>query len=133
MENEFTDKFPSSKRVPFVHSEFKVVINNQNVSAGSSNVNINNNILVINKISPEKSINNSNAFDMEDLNSPKRRCDVKGNEIDKNIKKHGVTFIDKITKKRFVDVVDIESFKEFNIPEDIEEEKKQKNSCCVIV
>ena len=114
MENEFTDKFPSSKRVPFVHSEFKVVINNQNISAGSSNVNINNNILVINKISPEKSINNSNSFD-------------------KNIKKHGVTFIDKITKKRFVDVVDIESFKEFNIPEDIEEEKKQKNSCCVIV
>ena len=81
MENEFTDKFPSCKRVPFVHSEFKVVINNQNISAGSSNVNINNNILVINKISPEKSINNSNAFDMEDLNSPKRRCDVKGNEI----------------------------------------------------
>ena len=37
MENEFTDKFPSSKRVPFVHSEFKVVINNQNnqnISAG---------------------------------------------------------------------------------------------------
>ncbi len=32
MENEFTDKFPSSKRVPFVHSEFKVVINNQNIS-----------------------------------------------------------------------------------------------------
>ena len=31
------------------------------------------------------------------------------------------------------DGVDIESFKEFNIPEDIEEEKKQKNSCCVIV
>ena len=23
MENEFTDKFPSSKRVPFVHSEIR--------------------------------------------------------------------------------------------------------------
>ena len=44
--------------------------------------------------------------------------------------KHRVTFIDKIVKKNFVEVIKIESFKEYNKMEEISNTKK--NNCCLI-
>lgn len=132
----------NAKGIP-VQSGFKVVINNQNISTNSNNVNINNNILVINKFNPQKSINKSfneteksgnPNFDTEDPNSPKKRKERKGNEINRHTKNQfHVTFIDKISKKRLADIVDIESYKEYNITEEIPSNSGKKNSCCIII
>ena len=46
--------------------------------------------------------------------------------------KQRVTFIDKITKTNFVEVIKIESFKEFNKMEEIKS-SHQTNTCCVII
>ena len=143
--SKYADNFLSNpnvgKDMPVVSSGFKVVINNQNINSNTSNVNINNNILVINKFDQQKSINKSNEleksgnplFDMEDLNSPKKRVDRRGNEITRHNKKFKVTFLDKISKKRLVEVVDIESYKQFNLTEEIPSNNNQKNSCCIII
>lgn len=60
----------------------------------------------------------------------KIRVDVNGNEIKKK-GKHKVSFIDKVSKHRFVHVVEIESFKEFNKEEEeLYVNKNHSNSCC---
>lgn len=132
----------NTKNIP-VQSGFKVVINNQNINTNSNNVNINNNILVINKFAQQKSINKSfneteksgnPNFDIEDLNSPKKRKYRKGNEINRHQKNQfHVTFLDKISKKRLADIVDIESYKEYNITEDLPSNSSKKNACCIII
>lgn len=143
--SKYADNFLSnpniSKGVPVVSNGFKVVINNQNINSNTNSVNINNNILVINKFDQQKSINKSNEleksgnpiFDMEDLNSPKKRVDRRGNEISRHNKKFNVTFLDKISKKRLVEVIDIESYKQFNLSEEMPTNNNHKNSCCMII
>ena len=42
-----------------------------------------------------------------------------------------VNFIDKISNKKLVDIVNIESFKEYNIME--EPNPSSKNNCCIIL
>ena len=61
----------------------------------------------------------------------KIRVDVNGNEIKKK-GKHKVSFIDKVSKHRFVHVVEIESFKEFNKEEELYVNKNHNNSCCSV-
>lgn len=134
-DNVITNQYSGKQNAP--PSNINVVISNSKIGK-SSNVNINNNILVINKFNKEEE-KKSNAeksenhvYDIEDLNSPKGRIDRKGNEILKNRKNHKVTFIDKVTKKRLVEIVDIESFKQYNITEEISDDKgKSRNSCCM--
>ena len=46
--------------------------------------------------------------------------------------KQRVTFIDKITKTNFVEVIKIESFKEFNKMEEIKS-SNHRNTCCEII
>jgi hypothetical protein len=96
-----------------------VVIKNENINS-ASNININNNILVINKYSSPKN-NNKNQ----------KRVDYFHNEIKKNGKQK-ITFVDKINeKKKLVDTIQIESYKAYNV---IDEplSNSSKNSCCII-
>ena len=46
--------------------------------------------------------------------------------------KQKVTFIDKITKTNFVEVIKIESFKEFNKMEEVKS-SNHRNTCCEII
>ena len=46
--------------------------------------------------------------------------------------KHKVTFIDRITKNNFVEVIKIESYKEFNKMEEVSSNNR-KNYCCLLL
>ena len=90
-----------------------LVINNNN-NTSNSKLNINNNIVLIQN-------NNNNK-------SNKKRFDHFGNLIKTNGKQK-ISFIDKISNKRFQEVIDIESFKQYNI---LDIPIKQRNTCCLI-
>ena len=91
-----------------------LVINNNN-NTSKSKLNINNNIVLI------QNNNNNNK-------SNKKRFDHFGNLIKTNGKQK-ISFIDKISNKRFQEVIDIESFKQYNI---LDIPIKQRNTCCLI-
>ena len=92
-----------------------LVINNNN-NASKSKLNINNNIVLI-----QNNNNNNNK-------SNKKRFDHFGNLIKTNGKQK-ISFIDKISNKRIKEVVDIESYKQYNI---LDIPIKQRNTCCLI-
>lgn len=123
---------------------------NSNVTINNKETyNINNNILVINKF-PEKSevyigkssnivINDSPGSDENENSSTKykfKRTDRRGIPIIKGSKKHRVTFSDNLKRKSsFVDKVEIESYKHYNVSNTFSEEKKSNSnsvSCCAI-
>ena len=43
-----------------------------------------------------------------------RRKDSKGQEIVKGKKMHSLVFVDEISKKQLLDIIEVESYKEFN-------------------
>ena len=92
-----------------------LVINNNN-NTSKSKLNINNNIVLIQ--------NNNN----DNNKSNKQRFDHFGNLIKTNGKQK-ISFIDKISNKRLQEVIDIESFKQYNI---LDIPIKQRNTCCLI-
>lgn len=92
-----------------------LVINNNN-NTSKSKLNINNNIVLI-----QNNNNNNNK-------SNKQRFDHFGNLIKTNGKQK-ISFIDKISNKRLQEVIDIESFKQYNI---LDIPIKQRNTCCLI-
>ncbi len=59
-----------------------------------------------------------------------KRVDRFNNPITKKGKQK-VTFIDRITKNNFIEVIKVESFKEYNKMEEVT--SSHKNNCCVIV
>ena len=59
-----------------------------------------------------------------------KRIDRFGNPIERNGKQK-VTFIDRITKNNFIEVIKIESFKEYNKMEEVSNNKR--NNCCSIL
>jgi hypothetical protein len=89
-----------------------LVINNNN-NKSNSKVNINNNIVLIQ--------NNNN-------NLEKKRFDHFGNIIKTNGKQK-ISFIDKISNKRIKEVIDIESYKQYNL---LDLPVKNRNTCCLI-
>ena len=93
-----------------------LVINNNN-NTSKSKLNINNNIVLI-----QNNNNNNNN------KSNKQRFDHFGNLIKTNGKQK-ISFIDKISNKRLQEVIDIESFKQYNI---LDIPIKQRNTCCLI-
>ena len=60
-----------------------------------------------------------------------KRIDKFGNPIIKNGKQR-VTFIDKVTTKKFEDVIKIESYKDYNKTEEVKS-KNSFNTCCFLV
>ena len=81
------------------------------------------------KVSLEKRASFSAGKVIDNKNNTKR-VDSKGNEIRKKGNQK-IAFLDKISKKRLVDTVEIESFKEYNIVENIVNDSKH-HSCCVL-
>ena len=63
--------------------------------------------------------------------SKSQRVDKYGNPIIKN-GKHRITFIDQISPAYFTNIIDIESFKEYNKMEVIPTSKNAYNSCCYL-
>ena len=113
---------PSKTHKPSIpHGKIKVNLLSQ----------ISNNIVVINNF-----INNSRRPSKKKNSrtnvkeTPKKRCDINGNEIKKK-GKHKISFVDKITNKRLVDAEEIESFKQYNIVEDVVNEGNH-HSCCIV-
>ena len=47
--------------------------------------------------------------------------------------KQKVTYIDKVTKNKLTQIIDIESFKEYNKMVEIKSSSSQKHTCCVII
>ena len=95
----------------------------------------------------DKSFNNNNSKDVKiclntninknknnnqniDLYFLPKRADRFGTPIAQGGKQK-VTFIDRITKNNFVEVIKVESFKEFNKMEEVSNNKK--NMCCLIL
>ena len=74
-------------------------------------------------------INNKNNNKNIDLYFLPKRVDRFGTPISHNGKQK-VTFIDRITKKNFVEVIKVESFKEYNKMEEVS--NTRKNNCCLI-
>ena len=60
-----------------------------------------------------------------------KRIDKFGNPITKNGKQR-ITFIDKISPAKFTNIIDIESFKDYNKIEVIPTSKNAYNSCCYL-
>ena len=101
------------------------IINNsiQNIS------NINENNLIINKES------NKNIIDTIKINKVKtfnkeRRVDKFGNRIIHGGKQR-VSFIDKVSKNNFTEVINVQNFKQYNKMEDISNNKG--NNCCSLI
>ena len=60
------------------------------------------------------------------------RKDFNGNEIIRK-GKHRISYIHKVTKHRFANIIEIESFKEFNKEDDdIDNRNNSGNSCCIV-
>ena len=95
-----------------------------------TNNNNSHNIYVINNYFEEKK-NNLNINKNLPIGKWKdgKRYDRKGVEIKKGGKQK-LTFVDKIGKGKLIETIPIESFKEYNLIEEVSEDRK--NSCCYI-
>ena len=82
----------------------------------------------IEKLSLKSNIN-KNTKNNIDLYFLPKRVDRFGNPIT-HAGKQKVTFIDRITKNNFIEVIKVESFKEYNKMEEVSSDKK--NNCCII-
>ena len=68
---------------------------------------------------------------IKEYSNNNKRMDKLGNPIIKKGKQK-VTFIDKISNKKFEDVIKIESFKDYNKTEE-KHSKNSYNTCCLLV
>ena len=74
-------------------------------------------------------INNKNNNNNIDFYFLPKRVDRYGTPITHNGKQR-ITFIDRITKNNFAEVIKVESFKEYNKMEEVS--NTRKNNCCLI-
>ena len=91
--------------------------------------NSNNHTSAINKLEPDQDILSSQNL-MLNKKLKNKRYDRYGNPIIKKGKQR-VTFIDKMTPNNFVNVIKIESYKEYNKMEEVSSSNRQ-NNCCLI-
>jgi hypothetical protein len=101
-----------------------------------------NNNKIVNEITPKDDEDNKNKLVLNtnikkhsknnlDLYFLPKRLDWYGSPITKGGKQK-VTFIDKITKTNFYEIIKIESFKDYNKMEEIKS-SNHTNTCCVII
>jgi len=81
------------------------------------------------KICLKTNINKNSKTNIDLYFSPKR-MDRFGTPITHG-GKHRVTFIDRLTKNNFIEVIKVESFKDYNKMEEVSINSK-KNLCCII-
>jgi hypothetical protein len=113
------------------------VTSKDNDNIGFNNLNPNNNTK---NITNKEIANNLNKNDLDDKNNNKNnklnkneksvRRDRLGNEIFHG-GKYKVTFIDKVTKKNFSEVIKVENYKEYNKME--EPNSSRGNGCCLLI
>ena len=122
--NEENKKIDKKEKKEESKLEAKININS------ITNNNNSHNIYVINNYFEDKKnkINSVNNIPIG-LWKDGKRYDRNGNEIKKGGKQK-ITFIDKIGKGKLIDTIPIESFKEYNLIEEVSEDRK--NSCCYI-
>lgn len=94
----------------------KPSINDNQSNKKSNNIDSSKNFLHINK---------------NDTNKNNERCDKFGNLIKKNGKQK-ISFLDKIEKRRICEIIEIESYKEYNKMNDIKFNNNGKNNCCIL-
>ena len=99
-----------------------------NINSITNNNNSHNIYVINNYFEEKKNLNNNENFPVGKWKDGKR-YDRKGTEIKKG-EKQKITFIDKIGKGKLIDTIPIESFKEYNLIEEVSEDRK--NSCCYI-
>jgi hypothetical protein len=88
----------------------------------------------INNIDTSKKILNFNNNFLQNKNNTinnNERCDKFGNLIKKNGKQK-ISFLDKIEKRRICEIIEIESYKEYNKMNDIKFNNNGKNNCCIL-
>ena len=95
----------------------KPSLNDNQSNKKSNNIDSSKNFLHINK-------NDTNKKNNE-------RCDKFGNLIKKNGKQK-ISFLDKIEKRRICEIIEIESYKEYNKMNDIKFNNNGKNNCCIL-
>ncbi len=122
--NEENKKIEKKEKKEESKLEAKININS------ITNNNNSHNIYVINNYFEEKK-NNLNINKNCPIGKWKdgKRYDRKGEEIKKGGKQK-LTFIDTIGKGKLIETIPIESFKEYNLIEEVSEDRK--NSCCYI-
>ena len=122
--NEENKKIDKKEKKEESKLEAKININS------ITNNNNSHNIYVINNYFEDKKnkINSVNNIPIG-LWKDGKRYDRNGNEIKKGGKQK-LCFIDKVGKGRLVDTIAIESFKQYNLIEEVSEDRK--NSCCYI-
>ena len=90
---------------------------------------------VVNKSEPEQTIEYKNlkTFTMSTNKNTSnyRRIDSSGNPIIKKGKQK-ISFIDKISQNNLVQIIKIQSFKEYNKMEEISNYNNMQNNCCLI-
>jgi hypothetical protein len=112
-------------------------ISKDNDKIGFNNLNLNNNTK---NIANKEITNNLTKNTLDDKNKNKNnqlnkdekgvRRDRLGNEIIRG-GKYKVTFIDKVTKKNFSEVIKVENYKEYNKME--EPSNRRGNGCCLLI
>ena len=80
------------------------------------------------------SLKNSNSiiFSKDQTKSREidKRCDIYGNLITHG-SKHKISFIDRISKNNIVEIIKIESYKEYNKMEEVA--PRSGNGCCLVI
>jgi hypothetical protein len=99
-----------------------------NINSITNNNNSHNIYVINNYFEEKKNLNNNENFPVGKWKDGKR-YDRKGVEIKKGGKQK-LTFVDKIGKGKLIETIPIESFKEYNLIEEVSEDRK--NSCCYI-
>ena len=118
---------------------------NEGISKDKDNIGFNN--LNSNKntknVTNKEISNNLNKNDLDDKNNPTNNKNNKLNKNEKGIRrdrlgneiykggKYKVTFIDKVTKKNFSEVIKVENYKEYNKME--EPSNSRGNGCCLFI
>lgn len=92
-------------------------------------------VMVIDKINIKSRLLHSDIEDLGNINNietgsstGKVRKDSRGIQILKGKKKHRLVYADKFSGKNLVEVIDVESFKEFNAMEPPDEEVPEDNN-----
>ena len=115
-------------------------ISKDNDKIGFNNLNLNNNTK---NIANKEITNNLNKNNLDDKNNQINNKNNKLNKDEKVVRrdrlgneiirggKYKVTFIDKVTKKNFSEVIKVENYKEYNKME--EPSNSRGNGCCLLI
>lgn len=132
---------PNNNNNPESKNEKPLTLNRQNTNNSNNNNNINinsaNNLLLMkNTLSAETQIQNmkdEENFKKAKTMGPSQRCDRFGNPIGNSGGQYHVTFLDRVSKNNFVEVIKVDNFKEYNKMEETSHKEGAGVGCCLII